>query len=377
MSGKNKTMTEKHSFGVTAVSCHAWNSSRSEIALSQNDSIVRIYKKSGNKFDETASLTEHGQQVTGIEWASKSNRIVTCGADRNAYVWEVVDGKWKPSLVILRINRAATTVRWSPLENKFAVGSSARVISVCYFDEENNWWVSKHIKKPIRSTITCLDWHPNNYLLAAGSSDFKARVFSAYVKEVEGKPAATPWGTKMPFQALMAEFSNGGGGWVHSVSFSPSGDKLAWVGHDSSVSVADAANGNKLSVVKGNFLPFIGITWVTENSMVAAGYDCCPKLFTQDNGGNVTFISDLDIPKEKEEGTISAMNRFKNLDKKASAKETTTDVRTLHQNTITQVTIHTGTKADCTKFSTSGVDGQVIIWDFKSLEKSISGLRIA
>jgi len=35
------------------------------------------------------------------------------------------------------------------------------------------------------------------------------------------------------------------GGWVHSVSFSPSGDKLAWIGHDSSVSVADAANGNR------------------------------------------------------------------------------------------------------------------------------------
>jgi len=40
------------------------------------------------------------------------------------------------------------------LENKFAVGSSARVISVCYFDEENNWWVSKKIKKPISSTVT-------------------------------------------------------------------------------------------------------------------------------------------------------------------------------------------------------------------------------
>ncbi|CAC5425616.1 ARPC1A_B [Mytilus coruscus] len=197
-------MTEKHSFGVTAVSCHAWNSSRSEIALSQNDSIVRIYKKSGNKFDETASLTEHGQQVTGIEWASKSNRIVTCGADRNAYVWEVVDGKWKPSLVILRINRAATTVRWSPLVCQWK--KIARVISVCYFDEKTIGGSMKHIKKPIRSTITCLDWHPNNYLLAAGSSDFKARVFSAYVKEVEGKPVATPWG-KMPFQALMAEFS--------------------------------------------------------------------------------------------------------------------------------------------------------------------------
>lgn len=59
------------------------------------------------------------------------------------------------------------------LENKFAVGSGARLISVCYFEQENNWWVSKHIKKPIRSTITTLDWHPNNILLATGAADFK------------------------------------------------------------------------------------------------------------------------------------------------------------------------------------------------------------
>ena len=46
-------------------------------------------------------------------------------------------------------------------------------------------------------------------------------------------------------QNLMAEFSNSlhGGGWVHSVSFSADGNRLAWVGHDSSVSVADATRG--------------------------------------------------------------------------------------------------------------------------------------
>jgi len=31
------------------------------------------------------------------------------------------------------------------------------------------------------------------------------------------------------------------GGWVHAVSFSASGDRLAWVGHDSSITVVDAA----------------------------------------------------------------------------------------------------------------------------------------
>ena len=70
--------------------------------------------------------------ITSIDWAPNSNRIVTCSQDRNAYVWqeqsEPETGRlvWKPTLVLLRINRAATHVRWSPKENKFAVASGAR-----------------------------------------------------------------------------------------------------------------------------------------------------------------------------------------------------------------------------------------------------------
>ncbi len=58
---------------------------------------------------------------------------------------------------------------------KFAVGSGARVVSICYFEKENDWWVSKHIKKPLRSTILSVDWHPNSILVAVGCSDFKTR----------------------------------------------------------------------------------------------------------------------------------------------------------------------------------------------------------
>ncbi|XP_060076066.1 actin-related protein 2/3 complex subunit 1A-like [Ylistrum balloti] len=370
-------MPETFSFGIDPVTTHAWNSNHTEVAVSLNNHEVKVFKKTGITYNNTATLKEHGQRVTSIDWAPKSNSIVTCGADRNAYVWTLQDdGQWKPVLVILRINRAATCVRWSPDENKFAVGSGARIISICYFEEDNKWWVSKHIKKPIRSTVTCIDWHPNNILLAAGSTDFKARVFSGYIKDIEKKPSATTWGSKMTLGNLMCEYSNGGGGWVHSVSFSPSGEKLAWVGHDASVSVAMAGSGDAIAVVKGNFLPFMSLTWVTENSMVCVGYDCCPKLFTHSDDGQVTFISDLDIPQEKDQMTMSAMNRFRQMDKTGTA-ESTGEVKTKHQNTITKVSVYAGTKADCTKFSTSGADGQLIIWDFKSLEKSISGLKIA
>merc|ERR1719427_1562237 len=133
--------------------------------MSHNSKDVTLYNTKGQGWEKTAVLDQHDLRVTGIDWAATTNRIVTCSADRNAYVWCLEDGKWKPTLVLLRINRAATCVRWSPKENKFAVGSGARLISVCYFEQENDWWVSKHKKKPLRSTVTSIDWNPNNVLL--------------------------------------------------------------------------------------------------------------------------------------------------------------------------------------------------------------------
>ncbi|CAG0902327.1 unnamed protein product, partial [Cyprideis torosa] len=157
-------------------------------------------------------------------------------------------------------------------ENKFAVGCGARLIAICYFEEENDWWVSKHIKKPIKSTVTCVDWHPGNILLAAGSTDYKVRVYSAYVKEIEEKPAPLPWGSKMPLGQVMAEYrsTSSGGGWVHSVSFSPSGNRLCWTSQDSAVSVVDASQGQQIATIRTEFQPFLRSLWLTDDVIVAA-----------------------------------------------------------------------------------------------------------
>lgn len=121
-----------------------------------------------------------------------------------------------------------------------------RAIAICSFDPENNWWVSRLLKKPIRSTVLSVDWHPNNVLLAAGSADMKARVFSAYIKDVDKKcvanqcerlcfishfiqrPSPSVWGEKLPFNTICGEYASPSGGWVHTVGFSPSGDVLAF-----------------------------------------------------------------------------------------------------------------------------------------------------
>ena len=75
-------------------------------------------------------------------------------------------------------------------------------------------------------------------ILAAGTSDFKCRIFSTYLREIEEKPGPTTWGRKMPFGQLMKEYGQGLGGWVHGVEFNTNGEKLAFVSHDSSVGFA-------------------------------------------------------------------------------------------------------------------------------------------
>lgn len=57
---------------------------------------------------------------------------------------------------------------------------------------------------------------------------------------------------------------------MHSVSFSSTGDRVAWVGHDSSISVADASKGMLVSVIRTDFLPFLACLWVSESQLIAA-----------------------------------------------------------------------------------------------------------
>ncbi|KAF8623476.1 hypothetical protein AX15_006260 [Amanita polypyramis BW_CC] len=376
----------------TPISAHAFSPDRSQLAASLNSKDVQIFTRMGSDWVPTETLSEHDKLITSIDWAPNTNRIVTASQDRNAYVWQEMPdpstGKsiWKPTLVVLRINRAATFVRWSPKEDKFAVASGARAICICSFDAESNWWVSKQLKKPIRSTVLAVDWHPNNVLLAAGSADMKARVFSAYIKEIDERPAPSVWGSKLPFNTLCGEYSSPSGGWVHSVGFSPSGDALAFTSHDSSISVV-YPGGPTIYTVKFPSLPLVTLTWTSEGSVVAAGHDCQPLVFSGSEGGwqVVGSLDDSTGPKsDNARAAGSPVGRLKtgafatfrdadirghsNLVSGAgSISSTDTKLLTMHQNTITSVRPYEGNGVQVTRVSTTGVDGTLVIWDAKEV----------
>lgn len=367
-----------------------------EIAVCPNTNEVQIYNRGPSGWDLQQTLSEHDKMVTSISWAPRTNRIVTCSQDRNAYVWTLAEnGEWKPVLVLLRINRAATVVKWSPEEDKFAVGSGARTIAVCSFDSENNWWVSKHLKKPLRSTVLSIDWHPNNVLLAAGSADAKARVFSAFIKGIDSKPEPTVWGEKLPFNTVCGEFSSPAGGWVHDVCFSPSGNALAFASHDSTISVVyPSAPGEPpaaIRTIRSSTLPYVSMLFATEASLIAAGHDCRPVLFQGDETNGWTFVKSLDDPSSSKNLTptatgasrigggvgrlnTEAFNRFRQADTRGGSsissgiggtvgQTNSGELLTVHQNTITGMGVYEwNSDGSVARFFTIARDGKLCIW---------------
>lgn len=388
--------------------------------MSPNNNEVQIYHRAGQDWKLEATLAEHDKLITAISWAPRTNRIVTCSQDRNAYVWTpTADGQWKPALVLLRINRAATCVKWSPNEDKFAVGSGARTIAVCSFDEENNWWVSKHIKKPLRSTVLSIDWHPNNVLLAAGTTDAKAYVFSAFIKGIDAKPEATVWGDRLPFNTICGDFRSPNGGWVDDVAFSPSGNILAFVAHDSSVNIVYPSGAGQppqaFLSVRVPTLPYMALTFTSEEQLIVGGHDCQPTVLTGNSSG-WTHSHSLDDPSAAGSRGLTptptgsragpgrlnneAFNLFRQADTRGQTRAPVAGAGgvnntagatpigpdghlvTVHQNSITLVDAYEWTESgEVGKVYTAGRDGRLVIWGVSGkgaggLANRMSGLQV-
>lgn len=60
------------------------------------------------------------------------------------------------------------------------------------------------------------------------------------------------------------------GSWIHDVAFSLDGNRLAWVGHDSSISVADAERNLSVATLRTRHLPCLSLVWSSPKSLVAA-----------------------------------------------------------------------------------------------------------
>ncbi|KAL8481066.1 hypothetical protein ACS0TY_027014 [Phlomoides rotata] len=363
-----------HQF-AQCITCHAWSPDHSMIAFCPNNSEVHIYKLLEGKWEKIHVLQKHDQIVSGIDWSSRSNRIVTVSHDRNSYVWSQEATEWIPTLVILRLNRAALCVNWSPKENKFAVGSGAKIVCICYYEQENNWWVSKLIRKRHDSSVTSVAWHPNNILLATTSTDGKCRVFSTFIKGVDTKPSSGGSSDlKFGEQIMQLDLSCS---WTFGIKWSPSGKTLAYTGHNSMIYfVDDIGPSPSAQSVAFRDLPLRDVLFVSERMVIGVGFDCNPMLFTADDTGLWSFLRFLDERKQSSGAKYGsqlsgAFGKYYSQSKYGSndVNETSRTSGVAHENCITSIVpFKKAGDTTFTSFSTAGLDGKVVTWDLQKLQ---------
>ncbi|KAE8662807.1 Actin-related protein 2/3 complex subunit 1A [Hibiscus syriacus] len=374
-----------HQF-VQCITCHAWSPDQSMIAFCPNNNEVHIYKLLQDKWEKLHVLQKHDQLVSGIDWSGTSNRIVSVSHDRNSFVWNQEGPEWVPTLVILRLNRAALCVQWSP-----------KGIPLATVD-------------PFHLRI----------LLATTSTDGKCRVFSTFIKGVDTRESKTGSSSDPKFgegsavsltffqckEELTFSFSSStltqqqilqldlSSSWAFGVNWSPSGNTLAYVGHNSMIYFVDDVGPSPLAQnVAVRYLPLRDVLFVSEKMVIGVGFDCNPMVFAADKSGLWSFIRFLGERKESSSGPKSGSQSWKEgkgvtevvendgengwVISEAFGKLYGQSRQGLSNDTVEPSKIQGAAHDNCInciellkqkgpktkRFSTSGMDGKVVIWD--------------
>jgi len=363
------------------ITCHAWNADCSLLAVCPNSNEVHIFQKPAQPegtWDKVYTLKEHDALITEIAWAPRTNRILTTAQDRNAYVWTLEQGTWKPMLVILRISAAATSVKWCMDEKKFAVGSGAKILAVCNHDEANNFWVSKQMKQ-FTSTVVSVAWDPNSsVIIATACTDYKCRIFSAYMKSVDGKSVETRWGANPKFGTLFLEVSSFG--WVRDVAFDPTGNTLAFAAQNSTVGFVDVSAAEPaVQNVRLSELPLTKILFLPDGTLVGAGHNYDPLVFGRTSSGWAQ-LGQLSASKSAQAaGSAVAENRrMFQAQATMGAGQGVAKLESAHQSLVCGMqyfgNTYGGTAAE---FTTSALDGKIVFWTRDQLSKAMQALAIS
>lgn len=139
-------------------------------------------------------------------------------------------------------------------------------------------------------------------------------------------------------------------------------------------------------------LPVVTLTWTSEDSIVAAGHDCQPFVFSGSEAGwqKTGSLDDTTAPKSAEPGRAGyggsssvgrlkagAFATFRDADSRGQSSisgsgtsSVDSKLLTVHQNTVTSVRMYEVHGDHVSRVSTSGVDGKLVIWDANAIATS-------
>ena len=336
-------------FLLEGISVLAFNKDFSQVALSKKDNLIYIYKvpdfKKTEKWELLYTLDSHFQYISGLDWHPETNRLLSCSYDKTSFVWDLNEGKWIPSNVVITTKLGFLCCKWNKRGDKFCEGTSEKKLFIGYFSEKSNWWMGINIKAHKSSVVTC-SIDPTSLFVLSGSTDLRIYVSSCYIPEVddqflteETKPLAQKFG-----QTIFEFKSNC---WINSVAWLPSGNMGIVAGQDATLTLIDHKDSeHKPEVIRCKHSPVTMIIPIDDNSFYAVCYD--RNILEYVKKGDKWEIGKTITTQQEEKGkaalsgSVSArLQQFQKMgnQKKENLAVTTKQAKHLHQSQISSVNI--------------------------------------
>eukprot|EP01124_Arcella_intermedia_P029007 TRINITY_DN6020_c0_g1_i2.p1 TRINITY_DN6020_c0_g1~~TRINITY_DN6020_c0_g1_i2.p1 ORF type:complete len:333 (-),score=58.05 TRINITY_DN6020_c0_g1_i2:71-1069(-) len=327
-------------FSISGILCHSWSPDNQEVAVCfhHKKSFSIYHRIHPDHLQRLYHIKAHQNPISSLEWSRKRDSIITISVDSTAILWNFSRtlNTWTPQPINIRTS-CASLVLWSPLENK--IGSCGhKVMSVLPMEEDFFW--TKCIRNGISSQVNCFSWHPDNLLVGIGCMDKRVCIYSTTIPQDKRYIKAN--GSKhppLPFGQLLFSYSSSSG--VSAMSWSPSGQYLAWFTMDSVAYLMDWGS-QVIWKIRSPYLPFRDCLWMSEGECVAVGYDREPIVFWLVEG------------QWRVKGSLDDRRNCREYE------ELEGELPTFHQNCITSIQ-----QINARTLSTSGEDGRLVIWNLK------------
>jgi actin related protein 2/3 complex subunit 1A/1B len=122
-------------------------------------------------------------------------------------------------------------------------------------------------------------------------------------------------------------------------------------------------------------LSVMWVLFVSERTVIGVGFDCNPMIFAADETGLWSFVRFLDerkaIPSTSKASQLSeALGKLYGQSKQGTSSDSVEPSKPrggAHENCITCIVPLTkGRDGTIKRFSTSGLDGKIVVWDLEN-----------
>ncbi|KAK4275521.1 hypothetical protein QN277_018589 [Acacia crassicarpa] len=163
--------------------------------------------------------------------------------------------------------------------------------------------------------------------------------------------------------------------WTFGVKWSSKGKTLAYAGQNSIMYFVNGIGSSsppETQTVAYRHLPLCDVCFISENMVIGVGFDCVPLVFAKGEGDKWKFIRSIGEIRARSPSLYGSQfdifGRFIGRAQDEVTVETSEESGGSHDKCINCVLPLRGRGTLIKRFSTSGLDGRVIIWDLEKQE---------